>query len=254
MKHYERMVDLACFSRGKLAAKLNCGDATAASILQQYQKKGYIERVRHNFYVVISIENRQPIISRYEIGSRLFPDACVSHHSAFEVYGYANQVFYEVYVTTGSRFKNFTYDGVNYHRVAPKGKIQVQKTGGITITGIEQTVIDSINAVEKIGGLEEFLRCLVLVPSLNELNLLLALENYNNGFLYQKTGFILEQLNDLFRLSSDFYNSCKARIPKADRYLTKDRDGYIYHSQWRLIGPGDVKRIIAKGTSAYAAI
>ena len=189
MKYYESMANIGCFSRSELAEALHLGDATVATLLQQYQKKGYIERVRHDLYVVISIENKQPVLSRYAIGGRIFSDACVSHHSAFEVYGYANQVFYEVYVTTGSRFKDFEYDGITYRRVAPKGNVQKETVSGVRVAGIEQTVIDSINAVDKIGGLEELLRCLSLIPYLNEEKLLLALAEYKNGFLYQKAGF-----------------------------------------------------------------
>ena len=151
MKYYESMVKMGSFSRSELGEALHLGDTTVATLLQQYQKKGYIERVRHDLYVVISIENKQPVLSRYEIGGRIFTDACVSHHSAFEVYGYANQVFYEVYVTTKSRFKDFEYDGITYRRVAPKGNVQRETVRGVQVTGIEQTVIDSINAVDIIG-------------------------------------------------------------------------------------------------------
>jgi len=254
IKYYEAMADMGCFSRSELTNCLALKEATAASLLLQYQKKGYIERVRHDLYVAISIENKQPILSRYEIACRLFPDACVSHHSAFEVYGYANQVFYEVYVTTNSRFKNFEYDGVTFHRVAPKNTVQVQKVNGVMVTSIEQTVIDSISAIEKIGGLEETLRCLVLIPSLDEEKLLNTLAVYKNGFLYQKTGFILEQLNDSFGFSDAFFQECKRHIPKADRYLTRDRNDYVLHHDWRLIGTKDIKKIIEKGVAEYDAI
>jgi len=254
LKYYEAMVDMGCFSRSDLVNKLNMKASSAASLLQQYKKKGYIEHVRHDLYTVISIESKQPVLSRYEIGSCLFPDACVSHHSAFEVYGYANQVFYEVYVTTDSRFKAFEYGGITYHRVAPKEPIQIQKVGGVKVTSIEQTAIDSINAFEKIGGLEELLRCLVLIPSLNEDKLLDALTSHKNGFLYQKAGFLFEQLNASFGLSDSFFLECKKHVPKADRYLTKDHDSYVLHRAWRLIGPKDVTKLIDKGVSNYDAI
>jgi predicted transcriptional regulator of viral defense system len=247
MKHYERMVELGSFSRDGLAMHLHLNDATTASVLRNYLKKGYIERVRHNSYVVISIENKQPILSRYAIGGRLFPDACVSHHSAFEVYGYANQVFYEVYVTTQSRFKDFEYDGITYHRMAPKGNVQVETYRGVSVTSIEQTVIDSIHTIDQIGGLEEFLRCLALVPFLDERKLLLALENYQIGFLYQKTGFLLEQVNDSFGLSNQFFDICKQQVPKADRYVSKANANYVYHPKWRLMGPKHINSVINKG-------
>lgn len=254
MKYYESMANLRCFSRAGLAEALRMSDASVASLLQQYQKKGYIERVKHDLYVVISIEKKQPVLSRYEIGSRLFYDACVSHHSAFEVYGYANQVFYEVYVMTGSRFKDFVYDGVTYRRIAPKGIVQKETVRGVKTTGIEQTVVDSINAFEKIGGLEELLRCLSLVPSLNEQKLLYALAEHKNAFLYQKTGVILEHFRAGLGLSTAFFEVCEERISRSDRYLSKEHAGFVYYPKWRIIAPRNMDAIINKGADYYAEI
>ncbi len=254
MKHYSRMLELGSFSRSKLAEALNCPDATAATILQQYQKKGYIQRVRHDFYVVRSLESSQPLLSRYEIGSRLFPDACVSHHSAFEVFGCANQVFYDTYVTSAHRFKDFSFDGVTYRRVAPKGKPNTQMVGNIKVTTLEQTVIDSIQAVERIGGLEELVRCLMMVPSLRSEKLLSVLASYENGFLYQKAGYLLEQLNDALLLPTSFFNECATHISLANRYLTQARDGYVYHEKWRLYAPINLDKVVDKGVTYDVAI
>ena len=56
MKYYESMANMGCFSRSELSEALNLCDATVATLLQQYQKKGYIERVRCDLYAVISME------------------------------------------------------------------------------------------------------------------------------------------------------------------------------------------------------
>ena len=71
MKNYEKVIDLGCFSLGELAKKLNCCNSTAASLIQAYMKKGYIERIRRDLYVAVSIETKQPILSRYQIGCHL---------------------------------------------------------------------------------------------------------------------------------------------------------------------------------------
>ena len=68
-----------------------------------YQKKDYIERVKRDLYVAISLETQQPIANRYVIASHISNDAAVSYHSAFEFYGYSNQVFYETQVTSESQ-------------------------------------------------------------------------------------------------------------------------------------------------------
>lgn len=254
MKNYEKMVELGCFSLGELAKKLNCCIPTAASLIQKYLKNGYIERVRRNLYAAISIETRQPVLSRYQIGSRLAEDAYLSFHSAFEVYGCANQVFYEVYVATKTRFSDFVYNGILYHRTAPKSDASVNTVNGVKVSSVEQTVVDSICDMEKIGGLEEIIRCIMLVPSLNAQKLLEELQNTGNGFVYQKCGYILEGLNTSLHLPDSFFAECAKHISDAKRYLTKEHTGYVWHKKWKLYAPESVKSIVNKGVSDYDAI
>ena len=63
-------------------------------------KKGTNRKGGKGFYVIISIETKQPVFSRYQMGSNLFSDACITHYSAFEVFGYGSEVFYECFVAT----------------------------------------------------------------------------------------------------------------------------------------------------------
>ena len=110
MKHYEDLLARGCFSRAQLIEIVRTPSA-ANQVIYEYQKKGLIDKVKRDFFVVISLETKQPVLSRYQIGSNLFPDACITHHSAFEVFGYGSQVFYECFVATDRRFSDFEYDG-----------------------------------------------------------------------------------------------------------------------------------------------
>lgn len=248
MKYYEKLVNMGCFSRSEMV-ELTGSDAAAGSLLHSYLSKGYIERVRHNYYATISLETKQPVLSRYQIGAKLFPDACISHHSAFELYGYANQVFYETYVCTSSRFADFAYNGVFYHRVAPKGEVHPVSVSGASATSLERTVIDSINDFEKIAGLEEVLRCLMLIPSLRCDELLAALEHYDNGFLYQKCGYLLEALNDSLQLPERFFQVCEEKSSNSKRYLMKERWGLVWNPRWRLYVPETIQTLTNKGVT-----
>lgn len=185
MKHYEKLLELGCFSKNDLE-QITGSEAAAKWLCREYQKKGYIERVKRDLYVAISLENQQPIANRYVIASHISNDAAVSYHSAFEFYGYSNQVFYETQVTSESRFRDFEYDGVTYRRIAPRITGGITEINGTRVTTLERTVIDSVNLFEKIGGLEELLRCLALIPTLDEATLLACLAEYESGFLYQK--------------------------------------------------------------------
>lgn len=253
MKYYEELLGKGCFSRDDLAA-LTGSEAAAQSLIYDYQRKNYIERVKRNLYVAISLETKQPVCSRYQIGSSVFSDACISHHSAFEVFGYANQVFYECYVATASRFADFEYAGVTYHRVEKRPWLQTTQTGSVTVTGLEQTVIDSIRDLDKIAGLEEVIRCMLLIPALNEKEILKCLENNDNGFLYQKCGYLFEELQTELELSDAFYEECKRHCPNSRRYLTKEKQENVWIGKWGIYAPRSFRTLIDKGVSDYYAV
>lgn len=252
MKYYEKMLDMGCFTKDD-AVKLTGSEDAAHALLYDYTRERLIERVRRNLYVAISMETKQPVANRYVIASHLAPDACVSHHSAFEVYGYANQVYYEVYVMTGLRFMDFEYNGATYRRVSPRIPGGVTEQAGVRVTTLERTVIDGINDFEKIGGLEELLRSIELIPSLNPAKLLEYLAGYGSGFLYQKAGYILEPFKDATGLPQDFFSECQSKCSQSRQYLYKgvQLDGAVYHEKWRLFAPPDLRTIISKGANRY---
>lgn len=83
MKYYEKLVDMKCFTRQDVE-KLTGNKETAKSLLNNYKKKGYIESVRRNLFVSISMETGEPLADRFVIASHIVPEACVTHHSAFQ--------------------------------------------------------------------------------------------------------------------------------------------------------------------------
>ena len=111
VEHYERMRELGCFTLQDITEMV--GERSAVTYLvNDYQRKGYIDRIHRNLYTVMDTEREEPMLTRYQIGSRLFPDAHIALRSAFEVWGYAPRRGNEVFVATGTRFTDFRYNGV----------------------------------------------------------------------------------------------------------------------------------------------
>ena len=256
MKYYERLVDLKCFSRYDVE-RLTKNKYTADSLIKEYKRKGYIESVRRNLFVAISMETKDPVANRFLIATNILRDNYVSHHSAFEYYGYANQVFYEIYVSGGGRFVDFEYDNITYRYVAPRIRVGVSlKDDGVHITDMERTILDNINDFEKIGGLEELLRCLELVNYADEEKLLLYLEAYGKQVLYQKTGYILEHLKKQLRLSDSFFDVCISKLKKSVRYLYKgiEDESNSFNKRWNLVVPQDLMKLVSKGGDKNADV
>ena len=254
MDLYKELAGMRCFTRDGLAKRIG-SDSAAAWQIRKFLKKGYIERVRRDLYVVMSLETDQPIPNRFQIASSVAEDAYVSHHSAFEYYGYANQVFYEVYVATGKRVRPFSYDGIDYCPVSHRGiEGVVEMENGIRVTSLERAVIDGIADFEKIGGLEELLRCMLLVPSLSPDHLLSSLDLYHCGKLYQKTGYILEMFQEDFGLPDSFFDECEKHLPDSKTYFSIQKDGFVFHKRWRLFAPENLRVLIDKGVNDNDAI
>ena len=256
MKYYKKLLELQCFTRAD-AIHLTGNVGTASSMLSDYQKKGYINLIKRNLYAVISMETGQAVASRYYIGSHIKDTAYLSHHAAFEYFGLANQVFYELYVSGEKRFTPFEYEGVVYRHVAPRISEGVMEgMDGVRVTDLERTVLDGIGDFEKIAGLEELLRCLELVPYLNEKKLLIYLEQYRKQILYQKTGYILGHLKKELRLSDQFFDACEKKVTKSVRYLYRGirNKSNVFDNRWQLIVPKDLMKLVSQGDEPDANV
>nr|WP_300817156.1 hypothetical protein [uncultured Acetatifactor sp.] len=234
--HYERMRELGCFTLQDVTEMV--GERSAvAHLVNDYQRKGYIDRIHRNLYTVMDMERERPALTRYQIGSRLFPDAYIALRSAFEVHGYAPGVGKEVFVATGTRFTDFRYDGVFYRRVQPRPKADTEWVGGCMVASVEQTVVDSLHSFAGEAGLEDVAECIMRLPRLDMDKLLQCLERYGNGYLYQKCGYVLEQLQRYVKLPEAFYRECREHCASTVRYMVKGADGLVYCREWGIYAP-----------------
>ncbi|MDR1642917.1 MAG: transcriptional regulator [Clostridiales bacterium] len=249
MKYYEQLLKWRCFTKGDIA-QLTGNKNTAGSLISSYKKKGLIESVHRDLFVAISLETRRPIASRFNIAAKAAPDAVVSHHSAFEFYGLANQICFEAYSATHTHFRPFEYQSVLFRPVPAGIESGVDEIGGIRVTDMERTVLDGINDFERNCGLEELLRALELTPALDAEKLLKYLSEYRTVYLYQKAGYILDHFREEFRLPEKFFEACRANVTESKRCLCKgvQKREHVYSEQWRLYAPYDLYEITSKGS------
>lgn len=224
---------------------------TAYSLMDRLIKKDMIKKVRKNIYSAVNPVTGQIVATRYQIACAVTDTAYISQHSAFEYYGLANQVFYEVYISSQSKFNTFEYEHVTYKYVASRmqeGIVEAKNTSGVRITDLERTVIDSIRDFNKIGGFEELLNCLEGIHYLDEEKLLRYLEIYNTQGLYQRVGYLLQHYQKEKQLSNDFIKYCKEKIGKSRRYLLNDANQQnFYNSEWKLMIPEGLFEITEQG-------
>jgi predicted transcriptional regulator of viral defense system len=252
LKYYEALLDMGLFTRNQLVRLVGNPD-TAGSLIRNYLMHGYITRIRHDLYAVRSLETRQALPDRFAIASYINDTSFVSHHSAFEYYGLANQVFNEMSVSSLKLFKTFEFEGVKYIDIPTRYSFGVTKPSRmIRVTDLERTIIDNIKDFSKHGGLEELLRCLALIPFTDEARLLSYLVQYDIQFLFQKTGYILSHFQKTMKLSDDFFLACKERVGKSVRYLYEGipHESTVYNQEWQILTPLDLMGAIDEGADA----
>ncbi len=172
MKHYERLLKMGCFTWDE-ACELLGNRSAADSLMRSYIKKGYIQKVKRGLYVAVDLATGESAVSKYRIACKVTPTSYVSHHAAFEYYGCANQVSYQVEVSSDTAFPSFEFGGVTYAYIGSRiNEGIVTRLDRVRISDIERTVLDGIHDFEKNMGLEELLRCLELLPLVSEKKLL----------------------------------------------------------------------------------
>ena len=249
MKHYKELIARGCFTWEDVCNMVGTPN-TASRLIQNYLKKGYIKRVKRNLYVAISVVDGVPVANRFVIASHITQSAYVSHHSAFSYYGYANQVSYDVHVSSSAKFNSFEFEGFTFRYVMARIDAGVEKKAdGVAVTDLERTMIDGINDFEKIGGLEELLRSFAMVPYADENKLLRYLEGYDKQVLYQKVGYILEHFKKEMFIGEGFFDQCASRLSKSVRYLYQGlpKDRMRYNKRWQLFVPNDLMSMLYEG-------
>ena len=250
MTGYMELAKLGVFSP-VYVKELTGNKKTGYSLLNRLMKKGMVKKIRQNMYSCVNPTTNQVVASRYQIACAVNDSAYLSHHTAFEYHGFANQVFYEVFISSITKFREFEFDGINYKYVASKlkdGVIQAKNSEGIWVTDLERTVIDSIKDYEKIGGFEELINCLESVHYLDEEKLKRYLMGYSIQALYQKAGFLLEHYMKGMQISLQFIDFCKSKIGKSTRYIVKESLAVNYYiSEWKLVVPEGLFKIADQG-------
>lgn len=223
------------------------GDRNLANVtLQNYLKKGYIKRIKHNLYSPVSFETNECIADKFLIGSKLTETSFISHHSAFEFYGYYNQVYNVVNVSSISKFNTFEFEGNKFSLIKVSSNTFVEEIRGVKVSSIERTIVDSIKDSGKYSELEETLNCIKLIPYISTKDILDYLEQINSKMLYKKVGIILSLFKDKFNIPDSFFKKCHEISDSIKGYFDNNRSSHVYNSEWKIFIYKDLNNYINK--------
>lgn len=238
MKEYDKLAKLKTFTLREVT-RITGNENTSASLISRLLKKNYVSRIRKDLYTCIDLTTGDVVASKYQIASAINEDAYISHHTAFEFYGIANQVYNTVFVSSKKRFNTFEFMGITYKRVKSDfidGVIEIKNIEGVRIADKERALVDSVYHVSKIGGVEELTNIIKMIDDLDTSKLLLYMDKYSNKFLYQKMGYMLEAFYSGYGLNEHFFQTCQIKSGNSVRYLVQDREG-LFQQKWNIIVP-----------------
>ena len=246
MKYYKELFKLGVFNLEQAAAIIK--NDNPFQTLSSYIKSGLIRKVKHNLYICIDLASEDDIVDKHFIASSINTDSFIICHSAFQFYGFYNQVYNNCQIGTLKKFKNFEYNGINYECFLSNTLKQVETVRGIKVTSIERTIIDSVNLIGKVMDLEELLKCLSIIPLLNENKLKDMLLEYHKDILYRKVGYILSYFEQEMNLSSSFFDFCLEHSSQNNRgkisnYEVNKLD---YIPKWHLYAYKNLLKLINK--------
>ena len=251
MKYYKELAALGVFTLEE-AAEVMGSSVNAPKNLNLMIKSGSIRRIKRNLYTCINLATGEDLADRFLIGTKVTEGAFLSFHSAFEFYGFYNQMFYEIQVASAQRFASFEDNGYRYKCFPTASDVQVETVRGVRVATIERTIIDSINMLGKVIDVEELVKCLQLIHLVREKRLIEMLRIYDKDILYRKAGYVLSFFKEQLHVSDLFFEFCKIQSnPKNVGKLSSMEIGPLeFISEWGIYGYKNLTAIISKGGDA----
>ena len=213
-------------------------------ILASYLEKDLVRKVKYNLYAVVDLKTNGLIPSKYEIGSSINDTSFISHHSAFEFYGFYNQVHNQITVSSIKKFTNFEFENNAYIFSQTKSDLQVLFVKGVRVTSLARTIVDEIDSIRNIDDFEEILKCIALVPIVNEIQILEYLRYKGKKSLYNKVGLILSFFKeDLFLSDNFFYRMSNLHSPVRRYFPSNKINNLKYYNEWNLYSV-DIEKLL----------
>ncbi len=216
-------------------------DQRAADYMNNLRKKGYFKQIRKGLYAIASpdmVKEDDFRPDKFLIASKLKDEYYISHHTALEIHGLAQTVHNRVYITSKKPGRSFTYKNIEYNILTTKHYFGMEKrqhmNSSISVSDRERTILDCIRNLKYAGGLEEVMKSYENLPSIRWDDLLDYLERINEKSLYQKTGFVLDKLDQT--IPDDIQEKFLSKVGKKTYYLDKDKESF-YVEKWNLMVP-----------------
>ncbi len=237
LEAYKHLVQFPIFSLTTIN-ELGARGPTAYALLQRLVARGAVRQIRRGMYSPVDLVSGRILATPYHIACAAAKDGVVVYQAALAYHGIEPEPVQEYQVACPSRFRAFTYEGLQYKPARSMHHIGVCIQGQIRVTDLERTVLDAIHQPMVFGGLTLLCRCLERITTLKETNVLRYLELSDSPTLYAKCGFFLQRYQGTLGVSQDLLQVLEERKSGQTRFLGSQGDkDCVQITQWNLRVP-----------------
>lgn len=215
-------------------------------------EKKYVKRIKSALYAVVPYEVAPDTKDKFQpepklIATKFVTPYFLSHHSALELHGIANSVFFNIYISSTKQFKKLSYQDYVYIPITTKHIFGVQELNyygiKVKVTDLERTFLDCARQLKYAGGIEEFIKSLMSATHFNHEKLWLYLKKFDEKSLYAKAGYFLELLKEELGVPEKVIKKLRKKRGKKVYYLEK-KGKQKYVKKWNLMVPANIKELM----------
>lgn len=220
-------------------------------MLHNGKTNGYIGSIKRGLYYIIpqDFSKKNYVVDKYLVANKLSSTGILAYHSALELHGVAQSIFNRVFILSGEKIANFNFQGTSFVGVRGDcsfGQTTVFREGiSVHIADRERLLIDGIDRLKYVGGIEEYLKSIEVLPSVDFQRIIEYLRRYKKQSLYSKVGCILSLFEKKWSFPDDVRKKLKSKIKKKVYYLTNTENKGQFNKEWNLIVPGNLHQLLA---------
>lgn len=219
-------------------------------MLHNGKTNGYIGSIKRGLYYIIpqDFSNENYMVDKYLVANKLSTAGILAYHSALELHGVAQPILNRVFVLSGEKITNFDFQKTSFIGVrgdSSFGQTTVLREGvPVHIADRERTLIDGIDRLKYVGGIEEYLKSIEVLSSVDFQRIIKYLRRYNKQSLYSKVGCILSLFEKKWSFPNDVRKKLKSKIKKKVYYLTNTENKGQFNKEWNLIIPNNLHELL----------
>ena len=223
-------------------------DQVVSAMLTQHLRSGNIRRIARSVFAAVPPHGKGLTwpVDHYLAASRLRPDAVLAYHSALEIHGCAYTDAPNAQAISESDptvFKTAEFScrflrqpaGFDFRRDV----MIVDRAGlDVRVTTLERTIVDAFDRIDLVGGSEELLNSLALVPRVKLSELLRPAKAMQNAGARGALGWWLERERSRLGISSPTLAALRALKPRHPQYVLGAKKGDAkFVSDWNILVP-----------------